>query len=260
MAYFPGTFLLLNQGSTPQMSHFIDDLLTPRILGFRQIRIDDEMCALRPDLVTWYVTFGNWLGADPRNTIRKNNQMAIPSVIDYPDGQFQFPTIDLGPDLSPRDVVEASYVFDFFPPAILQGFLLSAVSVINMTAVGPPTSYTIDSAPTNWEGVIADLAYAMCMEKLLLDYNLWRYRLVFAIGPGEVYGGGNSDIASQLTTLKQNAEDRANKAMENVKFKTGNYLSPPTMIYYNSIIGSGAWMVGGVFQGSLHGWKPNRFT
>ena len=242
------------------MSHFIDDLLTPRILAFRHIRIDDEMCALRPDLVTWYVTFGNWLGGDPQNTIRKNGQMAIPASIDYGHGSFQFATIDLGADLSPRDVVEATYSFDYFPPEVLEGFLKAAVSVVNMTAVGPPTSYTIDSAPTNWEGVITDLAYAMCMEKLLLDYDLWRYRLVFAIGPGEVYGNGSGDIAGQLTTLKQNAEQRAEKAMDNPKFKTGNYLSPPTTIYFQSIRGFGTGSVGGVWQGKLHGWKPNRFV
>jgi hypothetical protein len=259
MAYFPGTYLLMAQGSTAKMSHFIDDLLTPRLLAFRQIHIDDEMCALRTDLVTWYVTYGNWLGNDPRITIRKNGQVATPATSDYVNGQFTMAAIDIGLDSMPRDVVEASYVFDYFPPAILEGFLLSAMSVINMTAVGPPTSYTIETAPTNWEGVITDLAYAMCMEKLLLDYDLWRYRLIFAIGPGEVYGSGGGDIAGQLTTLKQNAEERANRAMENPKFKTGNYISVPTSIYYASINGGFGGSLSGTWQGKLRGWKPNRF-
>jgi len=258
--YFPGTYILMGQGSTAAFTHYIDALLTPRLLGFRQIHIDDEVCNIRPDLVTWFVTFGNWNGGDPQNTIRKNGKMVIPTVIDYPHGQFQFASNDLGADLIPRDEVTASYIFDYFQPAVLEGFLTAAVSIVNMTAVGPPTSYTVNDAPTNWEGVVTDLAYAMCMEKLLLDYDLWRYRLVFATGPGDVYGGSNSDIAGQLTTLKQNAEARAEKAMDNPKFKTGNYLSPPTVIYYQSIRGVGMMGSHGMpgFGGKLNGWKPNK--
>jgi hypothetical protein len=259
MAYFPSTYIPKGMGSTPKMSHFIDDLLTPRIMAFRHIKIADEQCELRLNRKTWYVTYGNWLGGDPQNTIRKGGQMVAPVTIDYVHGEFTLAAIDLGADLSPRDVVEATYSIDYFPPAVLEGFLTAAVSVVNMSAVGPPTSYTISNAPTNWEGVITDLAFAMCMEKLLLDYDLWRYRLIFAIGPGDVYGGGSGDIAGQLTTLKQNAEQRAEKAMDNPKFKTGNYTSPPTAIYYQSIRGFGTGSIGGVWQGKLHGWKPNRW-
>jgi len=95
------------------------------------------------------------------------------------------------------------------------------------------------------------------MEKLLLDYDLWRYRLLFAIGPNEIEGGGG-DIASQLETLKTNAESRAARILENEKFKTGNYLSPPTSAYWAGISGGGS---GGlqVYGGRLRGWKPNRF-
>ena len=260
MAFFPNTWVPTGMGSSAAMNAYIDTLLTPRLLGFRQIHIHDEQCELRADLATWYVTYGNWLGFDPQNTIRKNGQVAIPVVIDYPHGQWQFASTDVGPDLIPRDVVTASYSFDYFPPAVLEGFLTAAVSIVNMRAVGPPTNYTIDTAPSNWVGVVTDLAFAMCMERLLLDYDLWRYRLIFAVGPNEAEGSGSGDIAGQLTTLKQNAEERANSAMDNPKFKTGNYLSPPTIIYFQSIRGGGGGQgAGGVWQGKLHGWKPNRY-
>jgi hypothetical protein len=85
---------------------------------------------------------------------------------------------------------------------------------------------------------------------------------VFAIGPGDVYGSGGGDIAGQLQTLKTNAESRANKALENEKFKCGQYLAPPTVLYYDSIRGAGA-SAGrhGVpyLAGRLRGWKPNRW-
>jgi hypothetical protein len=181
--------------------------------------------------------------------------------IDYTYGTFKAGTPDLDGQRASRDILEATYVFDYFPQMVLEGFITAAVSIINMTSVGPPTSYTVDTAPTNWEGVIVDLAFAMAMEKLLLDYDLWRYRLVFAIGPNEMEGGGG-DIASQLTTLKQNAEQRAEKAMDNPKFKTGNYLAPPTTLYFSAIRGFGASSGGhGVpfVSGRLRGWKANKY-
>jgi hypothetical protein len=264
MSVFSGTFIPTGLGSTPRFTHLVDDLMTPRLMAFRQMHIDDEPCNLKPDRVTWFTTFGNWLQGATL-TFRKGGMMldmtSEVSNIDYVYGTFQVGIPDLDGQRVSRDTVEASYVFDYFQEAILEGFITAAVSIINTTAVGPPTSYTVDTAPTNWEGVIVDLAYAMCMEKLLLDYNLWRYRLVFAIGPNEMEGGGG-DIASQLTTLKQNAEQRAEKAMDNPKFKTGNYLSPPTTIYFNSIRGFGGGSSGahGVpfVTGRLRGWKSNR--
>lgn len=264
MSVFPGTYIPIGQGSTPAYTHFIDALLTPRIASFRMIHIYDEPSRLMPDKITWGTTFGNWLPTAPL-IIRKNEAIVTPAAIttiDYVNGSYQANPIDIGLDGRPRDTLEATYIFDYFPPAVLQGLLESAVSIVNMTAVGPPTSYTIDTAPTAWEGVITDLAFAMCMEKLLLDYDLWRYRLVFAISPADLESGGGGDVAGQLTTLKQNAEERAGAAMQNEKFKTGNYLSPPTRFYYAAIRGLGG-MSGahGVpfLGGKLNGWKPTKY-
>jgi hypothetical protein len=124
------------------------------------------------------------------------------------------------------------------------------------------TTYTIESAPVGWYGVITDLAFAQCMEKLLLDYDLWRYRLLFAIGPNEIESGGG-DIAGQIETLKTNAEERANRTMENPKFKCGNFLSYPTVYYYDGIRGLGGSMgAHGIpfLSGRLRGWKPTQWV
>jgi hypothetical protein len=237
--------------------------MTPRLLAFRQIHIHDEQCQLLPDRITWKSTFGNWQPTAPL-IVRKNSQVILSAQVtnisnDF--GTFQANPIDLGQDGKPRDVVEASYVFDYFPVPVIEAFYTTALSIVNMTAQGPPTFYTIDQMPSNWVGVLTDLAYAMCMERLLLDYDLWRYRLVFAIGPGDVDGSGSSaDIVSQITTLKTNAEERANRALENPKFKTGNYLAPPTVYYYDAIRGLGSMGGNGMgFTGKLQGWKPSKW-
>ena len=78
----------------------------------------------------------------------------------------------------------------------------------------------------------------------------------------EVEGGGG-DIASQLETLKQNAESRADAAMDNEKFKSGNYLAPPTVYYFDAIRGMGGSRgLHGIpfLTGRLRGWKPNSYV
>ena len=265
MSVFPSTYIPTGVASTANFNHLIDVLMTPRLMAFRQIFIHDEPATLAPDKVTWRCTFGNWQPTAPL-IVRKNGVVLGSGVTDIDNsyGTFKANPVDIGADSKPRDTVEVNYVFDYFPTPLLEGLYTAAISIVNMTAVGPPTYYTIDHMPVPWEGVVTDLAFAMCMEKLLLDYDLWRYRLVFAIGPGDVNGGegtGGGDIANQLTTLKQNAEERANKAMDNEKFKTGNYLAPPTRFYYESIRGLGGGGTHGIpfVGGKLNGWRPTKW-
>jgi hypothetical protein len=260
MAVFPGTFIQKGASSSAKMNHLIDNLMTPRLLSFRQICIYDEQATLTEDGLSWRVNWGNWLTAAPVK-VRKNGGPFSPITdVDPVYGTFKAGVNDNGLDGRARDTVEVDYCWDYFPVAVLEGLYHSAMSIVNMTAVGPPTYYTIDTAPKNWEGVITDVAFAMCMERLLLDYDLWRYRLVFAVGPNDVYAGGG-DVVGQLETLKQNAEQRAEKAMDNEKFKVGNYLAPPTSLYYASIRGGGgSSSAHGIpfLTGRLRGWKPNR--
>ncbi len=155
MATFPGTYIPTGTASSADMNHLIDDLMTPRLMSFRQICIHDEPADLSPDdQLTWNVTWGNWLTAAPLR-IRKNDVLVSSATItniNYVRGTFQVGAVDVGLDGVPRDTVEgAVYWFDYFPPAVLEGFYTAAVSIVNMTGVGPPTSYTIGTAPTNWE-------------------------------------------------------------------------------------------------------------
>lgn len=263
MATYPGTYVTIGTASTSQRQTLIDQYFTPRLLSFRQIRIFDEPCALKVDRATWAVHWGNWCDTAPLE-VRKGGAIVPTGTvtnIDFTYGTFQIGAVDLGLDNEPRDAVEATYWFDYFPVPVLEGLLMNAVNVVNTAAFGSPTSYTLETMPSYWAGVVVDVAFAMAMERMLLDYDLWRYRLIFALSPNDLEGGGG-DITNQLTTLKQNAEDRANRTLENEKFKTGNYLSPPTAWYYDAIrglgVGGGAHGVPFV-SGRLRGWKANRY-
>ena len=264
--YFPGTWIETNIAGTINYNDLVDNYMTPRLLSFRQITIHDEPATLKPDKTFWKVTYGNWNHGDVLEDtveIRKNGSV-LPdsgvSNVNFVRGWFQANPIDLGPDQKSRDTIEATYEWDYFPVPVLKNLLMQALQIVNTSAWGSSTSYDIDTMPNNWKGVVTDLAFALAIERILLDYDLWKWRLVYAIGPGEVESGGG-DIVNQLQTLKQNAEERANKTLENDKFKPGNCIAYPTVYYYDAVRGVG--IAGGhgipfVSGSRLNGYVANK--
>ena len=251
-------------------------MLTPRLTGFRQISVSDEPLSLDYDRKTWLFTWGNILPDAPLRVQRGKERMLPDSYdVDHKLGKLLFkdvgddgiihaaggdyPVVDF--DGAPLFEVTASYTFDYFPSEILASLITSALNVVN--TAGPessPSAYTVDTMPSYWEGVVADLAFAMCMERLLLDYDLWKGRLIFAIGADSVLEGQGGDIVSQLTTLRSGAEDRAYKTIENPWFKTGGRLiAQPTSHYWRSVLSPGSSSAGDTFMGGvMRGWRPNR--
>jgi len=252
MATFPGSYVLINASSNARVNYIVDNMVTPRILEFRQISVYDEM-ATRVGTATWKLTYGNWNEAFTL-VANYNSEPTTPASIDYTLGTVTFtnPAAD-------GDTVHVTYNIDWFTIGILAGFIYQSVDVINNSGQAQaPTTYTIDNAPDNWNGVIADLVVALCMEKLILDYDLWKGRLIFAIGANQLEEGGG-DIIGQLETIKTNAEERAKISLDNEKFKIGNLLAPPTSIYYAAVRGIGA---GGLCRGRtgrLRGIQFNRY-
>ena len=263
MSVFPGTNIPTNASSRARVNEIVDNILTPRLMEFRQLEVRDERFTLLPDNISWKATFGNWLqGYDL--AIRKNGKR-LPSGpggynwVNWTKGTLETGVVDVGPDNRPRDTVEGTYQFDYFSVDVLEGFLIMSVDVVNTSASGPPTSYTIDNMPAYWNGVVSDLAFAVCMERLILDYDLWKPRTIFVIGPSNFEEASDSGVVSQLETLKTNAEERANRTLENEKFKSGNYLSAPTGIYYAAVQGVGGYGRGCV-GGKWRGLKVNDYV
>ncbi len=255
MATFPGTYIKTSNHTNSRINDIIDNLLTPKLMTFRQISIYDES-GVRVSGNTWKLTYQSW--NDAFNVLVKyNGQLVTPASIDYIMG-----TVTINNSYVDGDNVYVTYNIDWFPAIVLSGFIHQSVDIINNSGqASAPTQYTIDSAPSNWDGVIADLVFAMCMEKLILDYDLWFGRLIFAIGANGM-DDGNSDIVGQLETLKSNAEERANTALNNEKFKFGNALSVPTQIYYNAVRGMGAGSRGAhgiAGTGRLRGYRPSKY-
>lgn len=240
----PGTYINVSSDESDRINYLVDILINPTIELFRQISINYESGTYIGGN-KFRFTYQNWnTGFQPE--IFLNGGIDIVEPINYQvDPKMGIITVNF--EASKNDSIYATYNFDYFPERVLKGFIIRAISVINTGAVGTPTDYTYEDAPTNWDGVISDLVIAMCMEKLILDYDLWKGRLIFAIGSDALLDG-SGDIVSQLETIKRNAEERAYKTMDNSKFKYPNYLAVPTRYYYQSL------MLGGGGRVSPHGY------
>jgi len=261
MAVFPHTTIPTGESSSSNVNTLVDELLTPKLMLFREITIYDEEGTILPNGQGWRWTYGNW---NPTFSLiyRKNNVVQTPGSFtpSYSDGLIHDTSISVGADGRPQDVAELTYRFDYFPIDVLEGMIDHAVDTVNTAAFGSPASYTVDTMPDYWNGVVSDIVFASCMERLILDFTLWRGRLIFALGPNEVEGGG-ADMVSQLETLKQNAEERAYRTLDNERFKNPPLVSPPTQTYYNSVrgVGGGAYSPHGIpGYGRLRGWRSNR--
>jgi hypothetical protein len=273
MSFYPATYIPMDASASDRVNLIVDNFLTPKLVRFRQIEVNDESLTLDHDRETWLFAWGNILQSAPLRITRAGERIAVDDIsVDYEYGKVTFDDVEdgrftsnsenievYGPDGRPLVEVTASYTFDYFPVNVLEGFLRSACNIVNSAGdSASPTSYSLEKCPEYWHGVLTDLAFAMCMERLLLDYDLWKGRLIFALGADMILEGMGGDIVGQLTTLKQNAEQRAYKTIDNKTFKSGGrVLAYPTNNYYRAIstIGmSGQRQMGG----RLRGWKINR--
>jgi hypothetical protein len=233
----PGTYLKASEDQNERIAYIIDYLLNPAIESFRQIMINYESGTFignnkfRFTYQNWNEYFEPEIFLNNGSSILNNNHYEIDKL----NGVIK---VDF--DAAENDSLMATYNFDYFPERILKGFILRTIGIINTAGQGSATSYSITDAPTNWDGVISDLVVAMCMEKLLLDYDLWKGRLIFAMGTDQMLDGYGGDAARQLETIKRNCEERAYKTIDNTQFKAPFTVAAPTKYYYRSLmLGSG---------------------
>lgn len=256
--YVSGTWLKTNQSSNDRVNYIIDTLLNPSILEYRQIGIYHEP-AIKLTKNRFKFTYQNWNQAEIQLFLNNNPVQLDSSMYSV---NYEYGIINVNFDATDGDTLMCSYNFDYFPTHILEGFLHRAVSQINVGTVGTVTDYTLDTAPTAWDGIIADYAYVYCLDKLILDYDIWKGRLIFALPP-QALADGSGDIISQLDSLRSNAMDRIRMTIQNPKFKAKEYLAAPTIWYYRGISPAGRSFGGlsgnSIVGGKLRGLRINRF-
>lgn len=256
MATIPGTYVELVDCGVDNLNILCNDLVHPTIAGYQQIQINYETATMVSRRSARF-TYGWWNRAFPPEVHLNGGEVPLDASLFTPD--YEMGRMEFGFDLSMGDSVMATYNFSYFPFQVLKGFAERALGTINTANPSAVQSYTLKDLPVGLLGVAADLVIAMCMERLLLDYDLWKGRLIFAIGNNALYEGGG-DIVGQLETVKHNAENRAYKSIDNPKLFADNTLARPTDYYYTALLtGSGLrYKNGNLSYGPLRGAKFNR--
>ena len=250
MTTITGTYIEKANTGNSRVDTLINVMVQPTIAEYRQIIINYETATLTGKNSCRF-TYQNWNPAYPVEVFLNGSAIPIDSsqyTIDSEMGR-----------LSPGDAIMATYCFDYFPVHVLEGYIQRAVVTLNTAGNSMPTNYTYETVPEGWLGIVADLVVAMCMERLILDYDIWKGRLIFAISNNGIYDGGDN-IVSQLETIKHNAEDRAYRSLDNAKLRVGGHLAKPTEYYYQALLtgSSSRYKNGNISYGPLRGARFNK--
>lgn len=256
METISGTYIEKISSGNDKLDKLVNDLLPPWLEEYEQIMINYEVGTVVNSRTVRF-TYQNWNEAFPVEVFLNNSRNTLdPSTytVDHEMGKITFNF-----DLEIGDQVMVTYSFNYFPFRVLNGFIESCLSILNTAGEGPITEYTVSSLPDTHLGVLANLVVSKCMEKLILEYDLWKGRLIFAISNNGIYDGSDS-IVGQLETVKRNVEDQAYKTLDNTKFRVPNRLAKPTAHYWEALLaGSSArYKNGTTSYGPLRGAKFNK--
>lgn len=263
-----GTYVDAYNSGTIRMDYLLNSLIAPTLIEYMQITINYET-GTKMSQNKYRFTYQNWnTGFVPEVFLNGGAYPLSPDLytVDYQMGIITLNLEDsssssAGVVIDTGDNIQATYNFNYFPLYVLEGFINRAVAVMNTAGVGAINQYTFTTMPTYWDGISADLIVAMCMEKLILEYDMWKGRLVFAISPSGLYES-NDNIIAQLEMIKTTATERAYKTLENPRFRVSYALARPTQAYYEALLaGSGSRAKNGnISYGKLRGAKFNKLV
>lgn len=260
METFSGTSVALYETGNQRIDYIINELMSSLLIEYMQLKVHYQTGTRLQQQVkanTYKFHYQHWNKPYEPEVFLNGSQTALdPSLyqVDYQNGR-----VSMNFDLQPGDNVQVSYSFNYFPGFILQGFIKRSLGVVNTAGQGAITNYTIDTCPVQYDAIIADLALANCFEKLLLDYDIWKGRLIYAISSEGLYSGSDN-IVGQLQTLKRNCQDRAYKTLDNPLFRNKPLLKAPTKYYYRALMLGNGLRTGehGGAYGKIRGIKINK--
>lgn len=239
--------------------YIVNKLVYPEMWMFCEIMCHYEVANKASD-GNFHFSYHHWNKAYPPQVFLNGSDIQLDSsmyTINFKEG-YIIPNWEV----SPADTLVCTYNFNWFTAETMISFVNRAVGTINYRGSGQTTNYTVDTMPEGWYGIDADLVIAMMCEHLVLAQTMWYGKLIFAISANDLYnGGGGSDIAGNLESMKRNAEDRAYSAIDNEKFRAPAYLAKPTPAYWRAVtLGTGIrpGPHGQIGYGKQRGIKFNR--
>lgn len=261
MQLFPGTNVELYNTGNERIDYIINVLMSSLLIEYMQLKVYYQVGTRIQNHISqnsYKFHYQHWNKGYQPEVFLNGGQVALnPELyeVDYQNGKIKMLfNLQLG------DSVQVTYSFNYFPSFVLQGFIKRSLGTVNTAGQGAISDYTIQTAPQIYDPIIADLALAQCFQKLLLDYDIWKGRLIYAISSQGLYSGSDN-IVGQLQTLKRNCQDRAYRTLDNPTFRNRPMLKKPTRAYYRSLMLGNGLMVNnqGTFNGTkLHGIKINK--
>jgi len=176
---------------TPQQVALVAGLET--YLGCMQaIPVVSELARRNVTMQEFQFTFPRWnLG---NHTIFVNKEEVLTGfTMDFDNGRVRFDS-----PMIPSDIVRGTYTFRFFSTTDLLRFINDAINNLN---AGPPLlSYTPETLPTQFFGVIMQGAAALAIQKLLMCWSIQQVRKIF--------GDDAPEVRSNWESLKKNYEEQ----------------------------------------------------
>jgi hypothetical protein len=116
-------------------------------------------------------SYKNW-NSDPEEVFVNGLMLNSGFTVDRAAGTLTFANA-----IQETDEIRARYRFKYFDDATLTQFLNLAIQDVNNYP--PATGYTFGNEPGDWEYVITLGAYALALETVRMDLQMWDARLVF---------------------------------------------------------------------------------
>ena len=254
-------FIVPIDSGVTSIDTIVNKMVYPEMWPFCEIMCHYETANKASD-GNFHFSYHHWNVAYPPQVFLNGSDIQLDNSmyeIDYKEG-FIIPKWEV----SPADTLVCTYNFNWFTAETMISFVNRSIGTMNFRGSGQPTSYTVETLPETWYGISADLVIAMMCEHLILAQTMWYGKLIFAISANDLYnGGGGSDIAGNLESMKRNAEDRAYSAIDNEKMRAPAYLSKPTPAYWRAVtMGNGIrpGPHGQIGYGKTKGIKYNRMV
>lgn len=248
----------IDSGNTA-IDEIVNKMVYPQIWMFCEIPVYYETGMRRRD-GSYKFSYEHWnRGFEPEVFLNgSDSQLASENYsVDFETGSVT-PSFET----TTGDNILCSYNFSWFTHETLASYVYRAIGTFNYAGQGATTSYTVDTLPESFYGIVADLCVAMAMENLILSEAVWKGKLWKAFSANGLYDG-SGDLSSLFETIKHNAEDRAYKALENDKTRAPNAIARPTQAYWRAVtLGAGIrpGPHGQFGYGKTRGWKINRLA
>lgn len=160
---------------TDAHQNIINNFILPSLGFVQKIPLHNEVGVVAKDRRVVRFIYGHWLDSFPI-IVRRNRTIFLTEGTDYTVDEV-VGEIALTQDLAPGDEIDIDYYFQYFTNQELVDFL--ELTLRDLNSRKPATAFTMENAPLEWDGALVTGVMIKCIERMMLDFNLWRPYLIW---------------------------------------------------------------------------------